>query len=60
MTATSYSWPAAAARFGLTEPGRTHVPQGHDYDFTINDDVGAELMLSTIRDLYPHTQSLGN
>jgi hypothetical protein len=60
MTATSYNWPAAAARFGLDEPGHTFVPQGHDYDFTISEEHGAELLVGTIRDLYPRAQSLGN
>lgn len=57
---TTYDLPHATAVFGLDEPGCTHVPQGWDYDFTIDDETGAELLVTTIRGLYPRARSLGN
>lgn len=59
MTRTEYDWGRASAAFGLDEPGHTYVPQGYDYDFTINDDDALVQLLDTISALYG-TRGLSN
>jgi hypothetical protein len=52
----TYPW-AQAVAIGYDEPGCTHIPAGHNYDFTIDEITALDTLFNTWDASYPNRSS---